>query len=106
MNGTGVEKNLGLAVNWLAIAAKKQHAAAQATLGEILWRGEAVRERRARVLALIILARQNAKSDAKEAKWIGSLYDEVLSKSDKGVRKDAEARLPVLSAVEEPQGLP
>ena len=26
MNGTGVEKNVGLAVNWLAIAAKKQHA--------------------------------------------------------------------------------
>ena len=39
MNGEGVEKNVGLAVNWLATAAKKQHAASQATLGEILWRG-------------------------------------------------------------------
>ena len=29
----------GLAVNWLAMAAKKQHADAQATLGEMLWRG-------------------------------------------------------------------
>ena len=49
MNGTGVEKNVGLAVNWLAIAAKKQHAASQATLGEILWRGQEVRgEARAR----------------------------------------------------------
>jgi TPR repeat protein len=106
MNGTGVEKNIGLAVNWLAIAAKKQHAAAQATLGEILWRGEAVRERRARGLALIILARENAKSDAKEAQWIGSLYDEVLSKSDKGVRKDAEALLPVLGDSKPPAILP
>jgi hypothetical protein len=106
MNGIGVEKNIGLAVNWLAIAAKKQHAAAQATLGEILWRGEEVRERRARGLALIILARENAKDDAKEAKWIGSLYAEVLSKSDKGVRKDAEALLPVLSDVKAPAILP
>lgn len=106
MNGTGVEKNIGLAVNWLAIAAKKQHAAAQATLGEILWRGEAVRERRARGLALIILARENAKSDTKEAKWIGSLYDEVLSKSDKGVRKDAQALLPVLGDAKPPAVLP
>jgi hypothetical protein len=106
MDGTGVEKNIGLAVNWLAIAAKKQHAAAQATLGEILWRGEAVRERRARGLALIILARENAKSDAKEAKWIGTLYDEVLSKSDKGVRKDAEALLPVLGDAKPPAVLP
>jgi TPR repeat protein len=106
MNGIGVEKNIGLAVNWLAIAAKKQHAAAQATLGEILWRGEEVRERRARGLALIILARENAKDDAKEAKWIGSLYAEVLSKSDKRVRKDAEALLPVLSDVKAPAILP
>lgn len=96
MNGTGVEKNIGLAVNWLAIAAKKQHASAQATLGEILWRGEGVRERRARGLALIILARENAHPDAKETQWIGALYEEVLSASDKAVRKDAEALLPAL----------
>ena len=61
MNGDGVEKNVGLAVNWLATAAKKQHAAAQATLGEILWRGQDVRPRQARGLALIILAHQNAR---------------------------------------------
>ena len=40
------------------------------------------------------------------ARWIGSLYDEVLSKSDKGVRKDAEALLPVLSDVKAPAVLP
>ena len=99
MNGTGVEKNVGLAVNWLAIAAKKQHAASQATLGEILWRGEEVRERRARGLALIMLAHENAKADGKEPQWIGALYEEVLSKSDKAIRKDAEALLPELGGV-------
>ena len=106
MNGDGVEKNVGLAVNWLAIAAKKQHAASQATLGEILWRGEEVRERRARGLALIILAQENAKADGKDAQWIGALYEEVLSRSDKAVRKDAEALLPALSGVKAAAVLP
>ena len=105
MNGTGVEKNIGLAVNWLAIAAKKQHAAAQATLGESSGAARKCAKARARP-RLIILARENAKSDAKDAQWIGSLYAEVLSKSDKGVRKDAEALLPVLSDVKAPAVLP
>lgn len=99
MDGTGVEKNVGLAVNWLAIAAKKQHAASQATLGEILWRGQEIRERRARGLALIILAHENASADGKEPKWIGALYAEAFSESDKAIRKDAEALLPGLGGM-------
>jgi len=89
MNGEGVEKNMGLAVNWLATAAKKQHAAAQATLGEILWRGQAVRQRQARGLALIILAHENAVASGKEPQWIGDLYREALGKSEAATRKDA-----------------
>ena len=100
MNGDGVEKNMGLAVNWLATAAKKQHAAAQATLGEILWRGQDVRPRQARGLALIILAHQNAVADGKEPQWIGDLYREALDKSDTATRKDAEAMLPELGGVQ------
>jgi exopolysaccharide production negative regulator len=100
MNGDGVEKNMGLAVNWLATAAKKQHAAAQATLGEILWRGQDVRPRQARGLALIILAHQHAVADGKEPQWIGDLYREALDKSDTATRKDAEAMLPELSGVQ------
>ncbi|MGB6766710.1 MAG: tetratricopeptide repeat protein, partial [Methyloceanibacter sp.] len=38
LDGNGVDKNVGLAINWLATAAKKQHPEAQATLGELLWR--------------------------------------------------------------------
>jgi TPR repeat protein len=106
MNGTGVEKNVGLAVNWLAIAAKKQHAASQATLGEILWRGQQVQERRARGLALIILAHENASTDGKEPKWIGALYAEAFSQSDKAIRKDAEALLPVLAGANAKSVLP
>lgn len=99
MNGDGVEKNVGLAVNWLATAAKKQHAASQATLGEILWRGQDVRQRRARGLALIILAHENGVASGKEPKWIGELYQEAFAKSDKPTRKDAEALLPELGGV-------
>ena len=86
MNGTGVEKDVGLAVNWVAVAAKKQHAASQATLGELLWRGQEVRQRRARGLALIILAHQNAVASGKEPQWIGDLYVEALGKSDNATR--------------------
>jgi TPR repeat protein len=100
MNGDGVEKNVGLAVNWLATAAKKQHPAAQATLGEILWRGQDVRPRQARGLALIILAHQNAVADGKEPQWIGDLYREALDKSDTATRKDAEAMLPELGGLQ------
>ena len=96
INGDGVEKNVGLAVNWLATAAKKQHPASQATLGEILWRGEEVRQRRARGLALIMLAHENASVNGKEPQWISDLYGEVLGKSDNATRKDAKALLPEL----------
>jgi TPR repeat protein len=99
MSGTGVEKNVGLAVNWLAIAAKKQHAASQATLGEILWRGQDVPEKRARGLALIILAHENALVDGKEPQWIGALYKEAFSTSDTPTRKGARALLSELGGV-------
>ena len=99
MNGDGVEKNVGLAVNWLATAAKKQHAESQATLGELLWRGQDVRQRRARGLALIMLAHKNAVASGKEPQWIGELYGEALGKSDKATRKDAQALLPELGGV-------
>lgn len=99
MNGDGVEKNVGLAVNWLATAAKKQHAASQAALGEILWRGQDVRQRQARGLALIMLAHENAVASGKEPQWIGDLYREAFGKSDNPIRKDAEALLPELGGV-------
>jgi TPR repeat protein len=96
MTGDGVEKNIGLAINWLATAAKKQHMAAQATLGEILWRGQEIGQRRARGLALIMLAHDNAVASGKEPDWIGALYQEALGGSDDAMRKSAETLLPQL----------
>jgi uncharacterized protein len=97
LDGTGVDKNMGLAVNWLATAAKKQHAAAQATLGELLWRGgDEVRQRPARGLALIMLAHANAKARGKEPKWIEDLYREVQGASDAAMLQEAQGLIPEL----------
>jgi TPR repeat protein len=104
LDGEGVEKNVGLAINWLATAAKKQHAEAQATLGELLWRGsDDVRQRRARGLALIMLAHENAKASGKEPKWIADLYVEAQGATSAAMRKEAQNLMPGLGghAVEE-----
>jgi uncharacterized protein len=100
LKGEGVEKDVGLAVNWLAMAAKKQHVAAQATLGEMLWRGTEMRQREARGLALITLAHENAKASGKEPKWISDLYAEAFAKSDAAIRKEAVAILPELGGTQ------
>jgi uncharacterized protein len=98
LDGDGVEKNVGLAINWLATAAKKQHAEAQATLGELLWRGgDEVRQRPARSLALIMLAHANAKADGNEPKWIADLYLEVEGASTAAIRQEAQSLMPELS---------
>ena len=97
LDGDGVEKNVGLAINWLATAAKKQHAEAQATLGELLWRGsDDVRQRRARGLALIMLAHENAKASGKEPKWIEDLYVETQGATSAAMRKEAQNLMPGL----------
>ena len=97
LDGDGVEKNVGLAINWLATAAKKQHAEAQATLGELLWRGsDDVRQRRARGLALIMLAHENAKASGKEPKWIADLYVEAQGATSAAMRKEAQNLMPGL----------
>lgn len=96
LTGGGVAKNPSIAINWLAMAARKQHAAAQATLGELLWRGEDVNQRQARGLALLTLANENAKASEREPEWIGPLYQDAFAHADNTTRKQAEAMLPRL----------
>jgi len=95
LDGKGVEKNPGLAVNWLAMSAKKQHAASQAVLGELLWRGDEVRLNQAKGLALLMLAQENAK-DGRDQAWIGELYREAFANADNAIRAKAEDLLPRL----------
>jgi TPR repeat protein len=114
LDGNGVEKSTGLAVNWLVAASRKQHASSQATLGRLLWRGEEIRQRRARGLALVTLAHKNAQASGNEPQWIADLYQECLAGSDKTIRQEAEALLPQLgdvqsaaaAALEEPKAKP
>jgi uncharacterized protein len=105
LSGEGVEKNPSLAVNWLATAAKKQHAAAQATLGELLWKGDEVRQRQARGLAFLTLAHENSKAEGDEPKWIADLYQDVFAKSDNATRKEAELLLPELGPTKTPAAI-
>jgi TPR repeat protein len=95
LTGDGVDKNVGLAANWLAMAAKKQHPAAQATLGELLWHGE-IRARPAKGLALIMLAHENAKASGKEPDWMTELYLGAVGAADAAMRKEARALIPEL----------
>jgi len=105
LSGEGVEKNPSLAVNWLATAAKKQHAAAQATLGELLWKGDEVRQRQARGLALLTLAHENSKAEGDEPKWIADLYQDAFAKSDNATRKEADLLLPELGPTKTPAAI-
>ncbi len=95
LDGTGVDKSPSLAVNWLAMAAKKQHVAAQAKLGELLWRGsDDIRQRQAKGLALILLAHANASAAGAEPEWIVELYREVRGASTPALLKQAQALAP------------
>ncbi|WP_208454303.1 tetratricopeptide repeat protein [Methyloligella sp. GL2] len=95
LSGTGVERNFRLGANWLATAARKQHAASQATLGEMIWRGEKLQSRQVRGLALIALAHHNASEHGQaEPAWIKQLYDEAFEDADPRVLKATEAAIP------------
>jgi exopolysaccharide production negative regulator len=97
LDGSGVDKSPGLAVNWLAMAAKKQHVEAQAKLGELLWRGSNdIHPRQARGLALIMLAHANAAAAGDEPKWIARLYREVRDTANAATLKEARALVPEL----------
>lgn len=94
LTGDGVDKNTSLAANWLAAAAKKQHAAAQATLGQLLWESNLSHGKSARGLALIMLAHQNAGASGEKQAWIDSLYAKTMAAADTSTLKEAELFLP------------
>lgn len=58
--GNGVARNRRLAVGWLLKASQKKYAPAQAYLGEMLWSAKSGERTRARGLALLALAADNA----------------------------------------------
>lgn len=91
LSGLGTSKNVGIGINWLTKAVRKQHVGAQAVLGEILWQGELVRRRPGRGLALLMLARERSRGDDIKDGWIGGLAKNAWDQADAAVRQEAEA---------------
>lgn len=86
--GEGVQKDVGLAVNWLANAIKKHHAPSQALLGDILCRGrDEIRPQPRKGLALLALARENATKE--ELVWIEPLYASDMAAASSADREAA-----------------
>lgn len=90
LKGEGVQRNVRLALSWLANASKKRHGHSQALLGELLWRGSKSIPRQAeKGLALMALALQNVADEA-EAQRIADLYEDALMQSKADVRERAQ----------------
>lgn len=88
--GEGVAKNVRLAANWLTSATRKHYAPAQAVLGDLLWRGNDIVGRQpAKGLALLALARLNAKQNPENRAWIEKLYEQAHKDAEPGQRKTA-----------------
>ncbi len=77
LDGVGVNKDAGQAARWLHLAAEKNHAEAQALLGQLLFTGrEGVARQRGLGLMWLSLAQQSAGQDKKN-QWIADLYQKA-----------------------------
>jgi TPR repeat protein len=88
LDGNGVPRNARQAVPWLNYAADKNHAEAQALLGDILFSGAAgMPVRRSLGLMYLTLAREAASEEAKH-RWIVELHERAVS-----VASDADKQM-------------
>ncbi|MEC9367211.1 MAG: tetratricopeptide repeat protein [Pseudomonadota bacterium] len=87
LTGEGMNRNTRLAVNWLANAARKQHAGSQALLGDLLWRGiDDVERQPLKGLALLSMARKNA-AGSDDAEWIEEVVSRAMTEAEPGERE-------------------
>ncbi len=93
LNGKGIPPDARQAAGWLSLAAAKNHCAAQALLGRILFNGghDIVRQR-AKGLMWLMLARKGATDPVKDA-WIIALYDKAMASASDDDRQAALAYL-------------
>jgi TPR repeat protein len=78
LDGNGVPKNARQAMPWLNYAADKNHAEAQALLGNILFSGAVgMPMKRSLGLMYLTLARESASEQAKHT-WIVDLYEQAM----------------------------
>ncbi len=79
MSGDGVTKNMRGGAQWLVSAARKGYAPAQATLGEMLWRGAGVKRVPGDGLGLLAIARRNAAPEDKI--WVSKMFETARSEA-------------------------
>jgi uncharacterized protein len=79
LDGDGIAKDAAQAARWLHLAADKNHAEAQALLGQLLFTGhDGVAQQRGLGLMWLTLARDAAVQDKKN-QWIVDLYDKAAA---------------------------
>ncbi len=76
LDGVGITKDPAQAARWLHLAAEKNHAEAQALLGQLLFTGQGVARQRGLGLMWLTLAEQLAGQDKKN-QWIVDLYQKA-----------------------------
>jgi uncharacterized protein len=86
LDGQGVARDPKLAARWLGLAANKGQVQAQAVLGTMLFKGDAVQRQAARGLMWLTLARDGAGPDDK---WITELYDAAFKQASDDDRATA-----------------
>lgn len=64
LGGQGVKRDLGRAIRWLVLAARKRYGPSQAILGDIYWKDKNIGNNRARSLMWFSLAKENLRPDA------------------------------------------
>ncbi len=81
LEGLGREQDAKMAVRWLLTAAKQYHPRALALLGIMLWKGQDIRQDRARGLALLFLSTEVVATA--DRKRITSTYQDAWVKATK-----------------------
>jgi TPR repeat protein len=83
LDGHGVARDSRQAARWLTLAANKGQYQAQAVLGYMLFKGDAVPREAARGLMWLTLARDSA---APDETWIKESYNRAITKASENDR--------------------
>jgi TPR repeat protein len=75
-------------MHYLSVLTEEGHAAAQAFLADLLWRGRFIAKDEKRALALITMAAEHA--PANERIWIDDIYQNIFCGTSQGTRQQAQ----------------
>ena len=89
LDGEGVSQDSRAGLHWISGLASRGHAAAQAFLADIYWRGRyGVKQDQERAFALISVAAENAPDS--ERVWIDDIYQLIFCGASPGVRTQSQ----------------